>query len=366
MTNFQILLEASKNQDLDSKQLKKFTRLLKFVYPEAVVTMNKKIIQKIQFMEFQLIILLNPQNPFNKEESDQIKQYLGSNGKLIVFIQPINETIVQNFNFILQDYQISLNKDKVMRTQYKKGYYNPNIAYIDNGVLNRAVCHYFKIEKSELNVLLPFASSLNCQFPSIPLLGTGLHCFPVNRPVCAVSDTSNGKLIVCTSFQLILDKYIESLENSKFVEFLLQYFKGDVVLNEIDMRDPGINEYILSSDISEMASQLQYGIEEIDSVDMDVQKLNNKEVFHLTTNTVPLIKQLYSTLLIPFEPLDIIPPEYSAPLPMLKLATFHPTMRTIPQAPLELFDLDEHCATEKERLGMLVNKCNYYSYRQDR
>jgi len=57
------------------------------------------------------------------------------------------------------------------------------------------------------------------------------------------------------------------------------------------------------------------------------------------------------------ETLSLIPPQFECPLPPLQPATFPPAMREPPPPALDQFDLDEHFASEKQRLAQLANKC---------
>ena len=68
--------------------------------------------------------------------------------------------------------------------------------------------------------------------------------------------------------------------------------------------------------------------------------------------------QLFRALDVKHEPLSLIPPQFEQPLPPLNPAVFPPSLREPPGPSLELFDLDEHFATEKVRLAYLANKCN--------
>ena len=356
-----ILVDASKYPDVESKQLKKLSKLVKFVFPESTMTLNKKPTQKIKFYEYEIIILLNPQSILTTDDIQQYKDFIKNKGHFLIFSQPSNPTVFNSLNLLLNDFNITLNIDQVIRSTYKQGYYHPKIAFVSDGVVNRALPLYFKRDKSDFQVVYPYGHTISCHFPSVPILGTGSHCYPVNRPICAIYSNNNTcNVIACGSFQILLDKYIDLADNYKFIEYLFQFLKSTISLNELDIRDPSISEYHHVPNIKQLSSLLQYGIEETDSVDVDVQKLYNKELFHLGTEHVSTIKQIYHSLQIPIEPLKLIPPEFQTPLPQLTLALFTPTMRTTQSAPLELYDLDEHCASDQERLGMLVNKCIYY------
>eukprot|EP00835_Amoeboradix_gromovi_P000023 NODE_1_length_95616_cov_0.657642.p23 type:complete len:368 gc:universal NODE_1_length_95616_cov_0.657642:13253-14356(+) len=359
-----ILIEASKYPEIESKQIKKLTKLIKFVFPESNISLNKKGLGKIKIHEVDIIILVNPETTFSADEIHQLKGFVRGKGHLVLFSQPPNITVLNNLNSIFEEYHFKLYDDQVIRTTYKNGYYHPKVAYISDGAINRSLPLYFKKEKTDFQILLPYGHTISCGFPCVPIMGTGSHCYPVNRPVCGVYDSqTGGKVVLCGSYQILLDKFIDSNDNSKFIEYLFQYLKNESKLNELDIRDPGINEYQLVPNIKELSTQFQYGIEESESVDSEVLKLHKKDLFHIGTDSVSTIKQVCGSLQIAIEPLELIRPEFSAPVPLLKLALFHPTMRTTLPAPLELFDLDEHCASDQEKLGMLVNKCIFFSLR---
>ena len=55
--------------------------------------------------------------------------------------------------------------------------------------------------------------------------------------------------------------------------------------------------------------------------------------------------------------LTVIVPKIESPLPPLQPAVFPPAWREPPPPALDLFDLDEHFASERVRLAQLTNKC---------
>lgn len=61
------------------------------------------------------------------------------------------------------------------------------------------------------------------------------------------------------------------------------------------------------------------------------------------------------------EPLNLIPPQFEVPLPPLQPAVFPPILNEPPGPQLELFDLDEQFASERNRLAHLTNKCRVIS-----
>ena len=66
---------------------------------------------------------------------------------------------------------------------------------------------------------------------------------------------------------------------------------------------------------------------------------------------------LYKRLGVKHDSLSLIHPQFETPLPPLYPSVFPPTHRDPPPPALDLFDLDEHFATEKARLAYLTNKC---------
>ena len=52
-----------------------------------------------------------------------------------------------------------------------------------------------------------------------------------------------------------------------------------------------------------------------------------------------------------------VPPQFETPMPKLQPAVFPPSLNEPPAPSLDLFDLDEHFASERVRLAQLTNKC---------
>ena len=90
----------------------------------------------------------------------------------------------------------------------------------------------------------------------------------------------------------------------------------------------------------------------------DFSKLFDCNLFAFDTALVPEAVQLYERLRVKHEPLRLIAPQFEAPSPPLQAAVFPPILREPPPPALDLFDLDEHFASERVRLAHLANKCN--------
>ena len=73
---------------------------------------------------------------------------------------------------------------------------------------------------------------------------------------------------------------------------------------------------------------------------------------------MPEAVDLYDRMRVKHEPLRLIAPQFEAPLPPLQAAVFPPILREPPPPALDLFDLDEHFASERVRLAHLANQCN--------
>eukprot|EP00662_Eupelagonemidae_sp_cell21_P015936 gene15936-46183_t len=80
-------------------------------------------------------------------------------------------------------------------------------------------------------------------------------------------------------------------------------------------------------------------------------------MFKFDTDLIPESVKAYEQLNVKHEPLTLIQPEFHTPLPPFFPATFPPIHREPPHPALDLFDLDEHFASEKQRLAILTNKC---------
>ncbi len=77
----------------------------------------------------------------------------------------------------------------------------------------------------------------------------------------------------------------------------------------------------------------------------------------ISSDKIPEVVALYKEMDVKLQVLTLIPPQFEAPLPPLQPAVFPPAWREPPPPALDLFDLDEHFASERVRLAQLTNKC---------
>lgn len=119
-----------------------------------------------------------------------------------------------------------------------------------------------------------------------------------------------------------------------------------------------VAEHHLLPETRALAETPRACLQESDPLPQDFKRIFDSRLFGFSTSLVPEVVSLYEAVGIKHEPLSLIPPQFETPLPNLRPAVFPPTMRELPPPALELFDLDEHFASERLRLAQLTNKCS--------
>jgi intraflagellar transport protein 52 len=110
-------------------------------------------------------------------------------------------------------------------------------------------------------------------------------------------------------------------------------------------------------DTTSLAERLRGCIQESEPLPRDFTKLFDLKLYGFSPLMTTEAVALFDKLGVKHEPLTLIPPQFECPLPPLRPAVFPPQMREPLPPALELFDLDEHFASEKARLAQLTNKC---------
>ncbi len=110
-------------------------------------------------------------------------------------------------------------------------------------------------------------------------------------------------------------------------------------------------------DVEALADRLRPCLQEPEPLPADFSKLFDGALFGMDFSLVPDVASAYGVLGVDKGPLTLIPPVFDRPLPPLAPAVFPPAFREPPPPALELFDLDEHFASERARLAQLANKC---------
>ena len=313
---------------------------------------------------------------------------------------------------VLSQNTIALNADSVVRTVHYK-YFHPKEAHIGDGVLNRVIARAAqKIggdkaaaaaaaggspagstkmgsgasgfgKENPLPFVYPYGATLSLQKPAIPLLSSGYLAYPLNRPVCAVFEHERkdggrpGRLMVMSSLQAFEDKWFGEEENAKLAEVLLWWllFHPAARLNAIDAEEPEISDYNHLPDVESLAERLRVCLESPDELPRDSTTMFDLTMFKFDTDLIPESVKAYEQTNVKHEPLTLIQPEFHTPLPPFYPATVPPIHREPPHPvcthtqqrnpthsphtqALDLFDLDEHFASERQRLAILTNKCD--------
>ncbi|XP_071429194.1 intraflagellar transport protein 52 homolog isoform X2 [Pithys albifrons albifrons] len=365
-----------------------------------------------------LWITAGPREKFSADEFSVLKNFLEDGGAILVMLREGGESRNgTNINFLLEEYGIIFNNDAVVRNVYYK-YHHPKEALISDGVLNRGICEAARktvLETTDedgsghdsqaLTFLYPFGATLNVMKPAVAILSTGSVCFPLNRPILAFYQhevgfkgarwaqalpgeieklggrktgslrlekrrdkewkqkvkewkSQGGKMAALGSSHMFSDQYLDKEENGKIMDVLFQWLTtSDIHLNQMDMQDPEISDYIVLPDTPALSEQLRVCLQEGDENPRDFTKLFDKSLYQLDTTALPSVIKAYEELNVKHEPLQLIQPQFETPLPVLQPAVFPPAFRELPPPPLELFDLDESFSSEKDRLAEITNKC---------
>eukprot|EP01006_Ploeotia_vitrea_P007846 TRINITY_DN18323_c0_g1_i1.p1 TRINITY_DN18323_c0_g1~~TRINITY_DN18323_c0_g1_i1.p1 ORF type:complete len:473 (+),score=50.19 TRINITY_DN18323_c0_g1_i1:69-1487(+) len=353
------------------------------------VDLNRDDVSIETLQRGQLNIFAGPRQMFNALEFDALKEYVGSGGNLLFMLGEGGEARFQtNLNQLFEEWGITVKNDAVVRAVYYK-YFHPKEVCIYNGIVNRELNraagktmpgqynltatqslsasqqqNLIAQQNSSSNCLTfvyPFGCSLSVNKPSIPVLSSGYLAYPLNRPVGAVYEDpkGNGRVLVLGSTHMFEDSWLEKEENAKLQEVLFDWLlhSPKVKLNQIDAEDPEISDYHHLPDTNALAERLRVCVEERDELPRDFTTMFDHSMFKFDTNLIPESVDLYKKLGVKHEPLSLIHPQFETPLPPLYPAVFPPTHREPPPPALDLFDLDEHFASEKLRLAHLTNKC---------
>eukprot|EP01006_Ploeotia_vitrea_P035671 TRINITY_DN65922_c4_g1_i1.p1 TRINITY_DN65922_c4_g1~~TRINITY_DN65922_c4_g1_i1.p1 ORF type:complete len:475 (+),score=46.02 TRINITY_DN65922_c4_g1_i1:75-1499(+) len=354
------------------------------------VEVNKDDVSIETLQRGQLNIFAGPRQAFNSFEFDALKEYVGSGGSLLFMFGEGGDTRFQtNLNELFEEWGMSIKSDAVVRAVYYK-YFHPKEVCIYNGIVNRELnraagktmpgqfnnltaTQSLSVSQQQnlltqqtsgsncLTFVYPFGCSLSVNKPSIPVLSSGYLAYPLNRPVGAVYEEpqGNGRVLVIGSAHMFEDSWLDKEENGKLQEVLFEWLlhSPKVKLNQIDAEDPEISDYQHLPDTNALAERLRVCVEERDELPRDFTTMFDHAMFKFDTNLIPESVDLYKKLGVKHEPLSLIHPQFETPLAPLYPAVFPPTHREPAPPALDLFDLDEHFASEKVRLAHLTNKC---------
>ena len=325
----------------------------------------KEDISLLNLSPGQIFIVPGPYEKFSATEMKALSQFIESGGNLIVMLGEGGENKHNtNINFLLEEYGIMVNSDSVVRTSYFK-YFHPKEVLITGGLLNREISKASlslspetEGAETEMSLLYPFGSTVSVRKPAIPILSTGTASYPLNRPVCAFARAGKGKIAVLGSVAFISDSYIDKEDNFLLIEIILEWLAGSSInINQIDADDPDVSDYYYIPFTSKLANRVLFSLQECDEIPRDFTRLYNHSLYSLDSTVLPDVLDAYSDFQIKHEPLQLISPQFEAPLPSLNAAVFLPELNESDPPLLELYDLDDHFSSPRIRLAQLTNKC---------
>lgn len=313
----------------------------------------------------QVFVIPGPNEKFSAGEIKAIAQFLESGGNLIVMLGEGGENRYDtNINFLLEEYGIMVNPDSVIRTSYFK-YFHPKEVLITGGLLNREITkatqslhHDTDGNTTSMSLLYPFGSTVSVRKPAIPIVSTGTASYPLNRPVCAFARAGKGKIVVLGSVAFASDSYIDKEDNYLLLEIILEWLTGsNININQIDADDPDVSDYYYLPYTCKLANRVYFSLQECDEIPRDFTRLYNHSLYALDSSVLPDVLEAYKEFQIKHEPLQLISPQFEAPLPSLNAAVFLPELDEGAPPLLELYDLDDHFSSPRIRLAQLTNKC---------
>jgi len=394
-----------KEAQLPQKGMKQLVRKLK---QTCLVDVNKEQLSIDRLASCAVYVIAAPQMAPTASDVEALRQYIFGGGSLLLLLgDGAGGRYAKEWNGFLKEFGIEANEDCVVRTVLHK-YFHPKEVCITNGVTNRefnrvagkvvdrsgfgatqtfsgtgsgsgspdfnsttaaqgAAAAAQGSVNQHMCFVYPHGLTLNVQRPAVPVLTSGFMAYPLNRPIAAVYEhpgtvegrppNERGRLMVIGSALPFADQWIPKEENDKLTHVVFEYLLHRVKLNQIDADDPDVTDYHYLPDTASLADRLRVAVEESEELPRDFTQLFDTKLFSFDTDLIPEVIATHQLLSIKHEPLSLIHPEFQAPLPPRLPATFEPTHRELPPPALDLFDLDDHFASEKIRLSQLTNKC---------
>ena len=183
------------------------------------------------------------------------------------------EAMGTNVNYLIEEYGISVNNDCMVRTVHQK-YFHPKETLVTDGILNRAITTFadkkshsgggypgaHKLNDSMdggglgdsqklgggggdngLTFVMPYASTLMVQKPSVAILSSGKIAYPMQRPVGALwkgveaRGEGSGRLAVLGSGRMADDEWLDREDNAKILDFVLRWLSPDSQIRLYDL-----------------------------------------------------------------------------------------------------------------------------------
>lgn len=373
-----ILFNHSKREvNSPASGFKKLHRKLRNTFK---ININKDEITPQTLRDATVVVFGCPREKFSVKEFDALKSYINSGGSVLLMVGEGGETKWgTNVNYFLEEFGIWVNSDAVVRSSYLK-YMHPKEVLISSGIVNRelnraagkripggsllsggAPRDKSAILSNSIEFVFPYGATLNVVKPATPVLSTGFTSFPINRPVCAFyKHAKGGRIAVMGSHHIFEDNWLDKEENAKLQEVIFKWLipATSFELNPIDAEDPEVSDYHCVPDIEQLADHWKGCLQETEEVPRDFLSLYDDSLFKFDTNLIPEAIDLYRTLGVKHDPLSLIPPQFESPLPPLRGAVFGAMQAEMGAPALELFDLDDHFASNRVRLANLANSCS--------
>jgi len=374
-----VLFDLSKRSAANPKAGSK--ELVRKLKAEFRVVLNEDTITAAVLQEVNVALFLGSREKFTADEFTALKQFMEAGGAVIILLGEGGESkFPTNVNYFLEEYGVSINNDAVVRTAFYK-YHHPKECCITSGVLAQDLCRTahsggekkqsgLQLESTkqamsseeipQLPFVYPYGATLSVQKPAQPVLSSGSISYPLNRPLCAAVECGQGRLVVLGSVRFVDDEYIDSEKNWFIFHELLRWSLKSSQLNLSfpPGQYPELEDYHYIPDTRTLAEDLKSCLQESEPLPRDFTQLFDATLFAFDTSGIPEAVKLYADLNVKHEALTLVPPQFETPMPKLQPAVFPPSLKEPPPPALDLFDLDEHFASEKVRLAQLTNKCS--------
>ena len=324
--------ETKKESHRPTHGFKRLYRRLRGAYN---VTVNKDDLTASKLADVSVVIFGAPRVHFTTEEIEALNAYVKGGGSVMFLAASGGDArLGTNTNAFLAAHGITLCEDAVVRTVYHK-YLHPKQVYVGNGLLHPALAeaqsgngggkhkhhhhhhhHHHKdgdastsappttkLTKEQIDnqaglaFVYPYGCTLQVARPAVPLLSSGPISFPLNRPVCAVSQSSpsTGRVAVLGSVDVFGDEWLEKEENGKLADVLLEYLVGSLPLPSLPT-STSLAEKSRVPDIASLADRLKPCLQEGEPLPKDFTSLFDDEMFKFDTKLIPEAVGLYDTL----------------------------------------------------------------------
>lgn len=122
-----------------------------------------------------------------------------------------------------------------------------------------------------------------------PVLTSGYIAFPLNRPVCTLTQHGKGRVCVLGSSDMLADGWVEKEKNQKLGLALARWCLHDpeVSLDTADARDPDVREPAPVPDVASMADRLRSCLQDSEDLPRDFAEMFDMRQFRFHTSLVP-------------------------------------------------------------------------------